>query len=101
MDITSLLGPVVAIGCILVGLILEGGHIASIIQFTAFLIVMGGATGAIMVAYPLADVIGALKAVGTWLKNPTSDPEQILEDIVDLANTARKESILALEKKRA
>lgn len=100
MDITSLAGPVVGIGMIIVGLLMEGGHIGSIIQFTAFLIVIGGMSGAIMVAYPLHDLIGALKAIGIWLKNPPADPDQILDDIMDLAQTARKESILALEKKR-
>ncbi len=100
MDITSLLGPVIALGAILVGLIMEGGHIGSIIQFTAFLIVMGGALGSLMVAYPLKDIIFAVKGLGTYLKNPSADNHQILADIVDLAQTARKESILALEKKR-
>ncbi len=101
MDLSSLLGPVVALGSILTGLLLEGGHLASIVQFTAFLIVLGGAFGSLLVAYPLPDVIGAFKAIGTWLKNPSANPEQIKNDIIDLAQTARKESILALEKKRA
>jgi chemotaxis protein MotA len=85
---------------ILVGLLLEGGHISSVIQMTAAMIVLGGAFGAIMVAYPLPDVIGAFKAIGIWLKNPTANPDDIMKDILDLAQTARKESILALEKKR-
>ena len=100
MDITSILGPVVGVGLILIGLILEGGHISSVIQMTAAIIVFGGAFGAMLVAYPLPDVIFAFKGLGTWLKNPTANPDEILKDIIDLAQTARKESILALEKKR-
>lgn len=100
MDLTSLIGPIAAIGFIIVGLLMEGGHVGSILQVTAFLIVFGGMAGSIMVAYPLHDIINALKALGTWLKNPSADPEQIMADIIDLAQTARKESILALEKKR-
>lgn len=100
MDLTSLLGPAVAIGFIIGGMIMEGGHVDSILQMTAALIVFGGTFGSMMVAYPLPDMINAIKAAGTWLKNPEADPEQILETILDLAQTARKESILALEKKR-
>ncbi|MEZ4741521.1 MAG: flagellar motor protein [Bdellovibrionota bacterium] len=100
MDLTSLIGPVVGLGSILVGLILEGGHISSVIQFTAFLIVIGGATGALLVAYPLSDFIFALKGIGTFMSNPTANNKEIMDDIIDLAQTARKESILALEKKR-
>lgn len=100
MDLTSLLGPIVSLGCIIVGLIMEGGHLSSIMQITAALIVFGGAFGAIMVAYPLPDFLGAFKALGIWLKNPSANPDEIMKDVLDLAQTARKESILALEKKR-
>jgi chemotaxis protein MotA len=100
MDLTSLLGPVVALGFIILGLILEGGHLSSVIQITAAIIVFGGTFGSLLVAYPLSDVIFAAKQIGTWLKNPTSNPETIKTEIIDLAQTARKESILALEKKR-
>lgn len=100
MDLTSLLGPAVSLGMIIVGLILEGGHLSSVIQLTAALIVLGGAFGALMVAYPLPDLIFAIKEIGTFLKNPTANSDEILNDIIDLAQTARKESILALEKKR-
>ena len=73
MDLTSLLGPVVALGAILGGMLVEGGHMSSVLQFTAFLIVFGGAFGAILVAYPLPDVIFAFKCLGTWLKNPNRE----------------------------
>ena len=99
MDLTSLIGPVFSLGCIIAGLILEGGHLSSVIQITAAFIVFGGTLGALMVAYPMPDLIFATKEIGTWLKNPGADPDQILEEILDLAQTARKESILALEKK--
>ena len=100
MDISSLLGPVVGLGSILVGLILEGGHLASIIQITAAIIVFGGMIGSIMIAYPMPDLINGIKSIGRVLKNPSTDPVQITAEILDLAQTARKESILALEKKR-
>lgn len=100
MDITSLIGPFIALGAIIGGMLMEGGHMASITQVTAAIIVLGGTLGSIFVAYPLSDVIHSIKALGTWIKNPTADPDEILKDIIDLAQTARKESILALEKKR-
>lgn len=100
MDLTSLIGPVLALGMIVGGMILEGGHLSSILQLTAALIVLGGTSGCILVAYPLPDVIHSIKSLGTWLKNPSANPDEILKDIIDLAQTARKESILALEKKR-
>lgn len=100
MDLTSLIGPVLALVMIITGYALEGGHLAAMVGPTAAMIVLGGALGSMMVAYPLPDLIFAMKSVGSWLKNPTANPDDILKDILDLAQTARKESILALEKKR-
>lgn len=100
MDITSLIGPIFAFATIIAGLILEGGHVSSILQITAFLIVIGGSAGALMVAYPLQDLIYAMKSLGIYMKNGSANTDEIYEDILDLANTARKESILALEAKR-
>jgi chemotaxis protein MotA len=100
MDITSLLGIPIAAGTIIAGMLLEGGHMSQLWAITAVLIVFGGTLGAMMVAYPLADMIAAVKALGIFIKNPSANPTQIMAEILDCAQTARKESILALEKKR-
>ncbi len=100
MDIMSIIGPTMAIGLIVFGFLIEGGHIGALLQFTAAMIVFGGAFGAMFVACPLADVIFSFKGIGIWLKNSSFNPDEIIADIIDLAQTARKESILALEKKR-
>lgn len=103
MDLSSLLGPLVAIGMLIGGMIAK--HAADLIPQIAYnppsvLIVIGGTFGSLMVAYPMNDFINAFKALGTFLKNPEANREELLEQILELAQIARKESILALEKKR-
>ena len=48
-DLASILGLVVALGGIVGGLLLEGGKLKDIGQFTAAMIVLGGTTGAVMI----------------------------------------------------
>ena len=57
MDIATLLGIILAIGGILLGQLLEGGHVGSVVQGTAALIVFGGTIGAVAVSYPLKDFL--------------------------------------------
>ncbi|MBH0194023.1 MAG: motility protein A, partial [Nitrospira sp.] len=57
MDIATILGIILAIGAILGGQALEGGHVGSILQLTAFIIVMGGTFGACCVQNPLSVVL--------------------------------------------
>lgn len=103
MDLSSILGPIIACGMIMVGIILK--HATFLIPELAnsppsVAIVIGGTIGALLVAYPLPDFINSLKSVGKFMKNPEANREELVTQIIDLAQTARKESILALEKKR-
>jgi len=60
MDVLTLVGLIVGFGAIVGGNYLEGGHISSLIQVTALLIVGGGTLGAVMVQTPMAIFLRAL-----------------------------------------
>lgn len=99
MDITTILGLVFAFGSILGGQVLEGGHISSIMQGTAALIVFGGTIGCVFITWPLDDIKTAMSCVGMVFSNPKgANSEKVIEELIAAAQTARKESILALEK---
>ena len=97
MDILTIAGLLLGLGGILLGQMLEGGKVASILQLTAFIIVIGGTTGAIMVQYTLPVFIKALKMLPWMIFPPKSAPQPIVEKILEWSNTARKNGLLALE----
>ena len=97
MDILSVIGIVVALGSILLGQMLEGGHISSIIQGTAFLIVIGGTTGATMLQFPLKVFMKSLKMLPWVVLPPKGDPQESIKQILEWSDTARKNGLLALE----
>lgn len=98
MDKASIIGLVLGIGAVLGGQALEGGHLGSIMQITAFVIVIGGTFGAVFLSYQFKQVIAALKGVKSILKEPPQNAEEIIKQITQYANKARKEGILSLEK---
>ena len=51
MDIFAVIGMFLGIGLILLGQAMEGGNIGQLLQVTAFLIVIGGTTGAIVLSF--------------------------------------------------
>lgn len=99
MDIATILGIVVALGSIIGGQALEGGHLSSIMQLTAFIIVMGGTIGACCVQNPLSVVIRAIGALSLAIAGPHIDNKSIIKLILDLATVSRKQGLLALEGK--
>lgn len=99
MDIATILGIVLALGAIVGGQALEGGHLGSIMQLTAFIIVMGGTIGACCVQNPLSVVLKAVGSLSTVFLNPHIDTKGTIKLILDLANVSRKQGLLALEAK--
>jgi chemotaxis protein MotA len=101
MDINTVAGVFVAIGLILLGNKLEGGHVDSLLQPTAALIVFGGTLGAVMVAFPLNEFIHGLKLAKLAFGGQKHDTPELAKEIVELAGIARKDGVLALEGKLA
>jgi len=99
MDILTIAGIILALGAILGGQVLEGGHIGSIMQATAFLIVMGGTIGAVMVNYPMAIFMKGMKNTKMVFFNVHVDSRAMIAQIVELATLSRKQGLLALESK--
>ncbi|HRE88662.1 MAG TPA: hypothetical protein PK095_05925, partial [Myxococcota bacterium] len=90
MDFGMIAGLVVALIAILGGNVLEGGHLESLIGLPAFLIVIGGTIGAVLVQFPMATVKASIKAGLALFKPKKSEPERLVEELVGLAQLARK-----------
>jgi chemotaxis protein MotA len=61
------------------------------------MIVVGGSLASGMIGAKLNNFLGSFKAVGVTFRPPVLDPAAAIDTIVQLANTARKEGVLALE----
>src|SRR5689334_16410761 len=101
MDFATIAGLILGFGGILLGQALEGGHIGSIMQDTAAIIVLAGTFGAVMVAFPLKDFVRGMKMFGMALTEKKNDLPALAHDIVELASVARRDGVLALEGKLA
>lgn len=97
MDKISVVGLLLGIVAILGGQVLEGGHISSLVQPTAFLIVIGGTLGAVMLQSPLPVFVSGLKMVKWVFVPPAFRPDVLIENVGRWSHVARKEGLLALE----
>jgi chemotaxis protein MotA len=98
VDITTIIGLGVGIGGILIGNLLEGGHLSALFQGAAFVIVMGGTAGAVMLSTKKKDLRLGLRMVKQVFKEHDETYQKvILNEILDCARIARKESLLSLE----
>ena len=98
MDLNAVIGIIIGFASVLVGAKLEHLPMSAIYGPTAFLIVIGGTTGAAILSFPTPDL---KRAVGDGLKlcfrNVDMDFRPLIEEIVKVATVARKEGVLAIE----
>lgn len=97
MDIVSIIGILLALGAIIGGQILEGGHVGSLMQLTAFIIVIGGTVGAIMLQSSAKIFFHGMKLVAWVIFPPKVSPHDLIAQVLNWSSVARKGGLLALE----
>ena len=97
INIATLIGLALGAFGIIGGNWLEGGHIQSLIQPTAAVIIAGGTFGACFVQFSLSVVITSLKAILGAFKEAQSDNKSVIREIIRIAYKARKEGVISLE----
>lgn len=94
------LGMVVALAFILLGNVVEGGHLGGLLNLPAAMIVLGGTVGSVLVQYSPATCMAAIKIAKRTFGKSTIDSNKLIDEIVEYANRARREGILALRRAR-
>lgn len=98
MDIATLLGLALGIGALLGSFLMEGGHLGALIQIPAMMLVIVGTLGACVITTSMAQ----LKALPSVFKvaffEKKLNPSELIDAIYDLAQKARKNGLLSLEK---
>ncbi len=96
MDIATILGLFLGIGCIIYG-IFDGGQLSSFVHAGSIAVTVGGGLACTIMSFPLSDTIKAFKAIPLAFKPPRFDPFQTIQLLVELSQKARREGLLALE----
>jgi len=97
MDIATVLGVVIAIGLILSSIILGGGSFGAFIDAPSVMVVIGGAIASAMISFPLKNFLSVFSVVMKVFFYKLDSIPQLIEEIVSLAETARRDGLLALE----
>jgi chemotaxis protein MotA len=97
MDIATIIGLLLAFSMMYASIAMGGGSLAAFWDTASVLMVFGGTTGAVLMCFPLKQLLKAPKAMVKLLLNKTDNPKETIALIVSLAETARKDGLLALE----
>lgn len=96
MDLGTIMGIIAGTLFVVIGILLDGS-LLSFLDLPSAMIVFGGTIASILVAYPLKKVLEAMKIASKAFSNQVVESGEIIGKVIELANTARKEGLLALE----
>ena len=97
MDIATVLGVLAALGLILGSIVLGGGSFGSFIDPPSVMVVVGGAIAAALISFPLKNFLSVFGVVMKVFFYKLDSIPTLIEEIVSLAETARRDGLLALE----
>jgi len=96
LDLATIIGLVVTFGLVL-GAIMIGSPLSIFIDIPSVLIVFGGTIGCTLIHYPFKDIASALSVGKKTIFVQEIPINSLITQLMEYANKARKEGILALQ----
>jgi chemotaxis protein MotA len=98
VDLSTLVGLIIGSVCVGIALLL-GGSIVAYVDPISMLIVIGGASAATLTSVPLARFLTLHRISFKTLMNRIKTPREQVGELVELAEVARRDGILAMEQR--
>jgi chemotaxis protein MotA len=95
MEISTIIGLVVAIAFVIVG---TGGNVGSFFDMQSVAIVFGGTIGVTFIRYPIKMLTSLISIIMKTIFVKLESPDEMIRKIISLSVEAKKNGILGLEK---
>ena len=97
MDLNTIIGGILALLIVVVAMAVGPGGVMIFVHVPSMAIVLGGTIAVTMLAFPLAELKPVLKVMMVAAVRKQATPTEEIERVVQYANLARREGLLALE----
>lgn len=97
LDLSAAAGLVAAISVVVVGQVLEGGTVRSLLQPTAAAVVFGGTAAALFVSYPLMTLRRTVLAIRDAFLKPPPPMKPLILDLTNLATRSKRKGLMSLD----
>ncbi len=101
MDIASIIGIVLGLFMLVFGILSNGASIMDYVDVASAIITFGGAFASTLTSHTMQDFISGIKGITLAFKVPVINTSEMIKNIIDLSNVARKEGLLSLEEAAA
>lgn len=98
MDMASVVGLLLGATLLVVAIaIAPGASFGGFVDYPSMMVVFGGSTAAVLISFPLRAFLNTGRVLKNVFLNRQEDVSELIEQLVSLAETARRDGLLALE----
>lgn len=97
MDLATIIGILGGFGLVIAA-IGSGGGLTWFIDAPSAMIVLGGTLGAVLINYPITDILGVIKVAKNAFSGNKQQTSIVINQLVEMSKMSRKEGLLALQK---
>lgn len=101
MDLASVIGLILGAVLCIFGILSSGAALGDYWDLPSALITFGGAFSCVLVSHTMQDFVNGLKSLTLAFKLPVINTSEMIKNIIELSNVARKEGLLSLEEAAA
>jgi len=96
VDFATVIGILGGFGLVIVAMA-SGGGLSWFIDGPSAMIVFGGTFGAVLINYPIADVLGVIQVAKNAFRGKEQRTAAVINQLVEMSKIARKEGVIALQ----
>jgi chemotaxis protein MotA len=97
LEVTTIFGLIFGLASIIICILWGGADLMAYVDPASVFIVVGGVIASTVVSYPLSTLKNLIKVISLAFKKQDIDLTKDIDMMIDVANIARREGILALE----
>jgi len=98
MDLATIGGIILGWGAVIANIYIEGGHLSSLGNLGAGILVVGGTLGATIIGCSKEDIMNVPALLKKVFVTKPPQLEETIRILIDLSRTVRKEGLLSLER---
>ncbi|ONI46353.1 flagellar motor protein MotP [Candidatus Epulonipiscium fishelsonii] len=99
MDKGTPIGLVFGAFAIVATILIGGGDLMGFVDMPSIFIVFGGLIAAMLIGYTIPELVAGFKSFKVALNDPGFNPADLIQQVNELAQAARKDGLLVLEEK--
>ena len=97
VDFATIIGIIGGFGLVIIAMV-SGGGFAWFVDWPSAMIVLGGTFGAVLINYPISDLLGVIKVAKNAFRGKKQQADVVINQLVEMSKISRREGLISLQK---